>query len=53
MGPQIGNTDLGAAVMLANEVDGLGLDCNEAGWTIGWAMECFERVFLPPRKQTV
>jgi aldehyde:ferredoxin oxidoreductase len=42
-GPQIGNTDLGATVMLSNEVDRLGLDCNEAGWVVGWAMECFEK----------
>ena len=42
-GPQIGNTDLGAVVMLTKEVDKLGLDCNEAGWTIGWAMECYEK----------
>ena len=42
-GPQIGNTDLGAVVMLANEVDTLGMDCNETGWMIGWAMECFEK----------
>jgi aldehyde:ferredoxin oxidoreductase len=42
-GPQIGNTDLGAAVMLSNEVDALGMDCNETGWIIGWAMECFEK----------
>ena len=42
-GPQIGNTDLGAVVMLANEVDKLGMDCNEAAWVIGWAMECFEK----------
>jgi aldehyde:ferredoxin oxidoreductase len=42
-GPQIGNTDLGAVVMLANEVDKLGIDCNEAGWVVGWAMECFEK----------
>jgi aldehyde:ferredoxin oxidoreductase len=42
-GPQIGNTDLGATVMLTREVDRLGLDCNEASWTIGWAMECFEK----------
>jgi len=40
-GPQIGNTDLGATVMLTREVDRLGLDCNEASWAIGWAMECF------------
>jgi len=42
-GPQIGNTDLGGVVMLANEVDKLGMDCNEMGWAIGWAMECFEK----------
>jgi aldehyde:ferredoxin oxidoreductase len=42
-GPQIGNTDLGAVVMLTREVDRLGMDCNEASWTIGWVMECYER----------
>jgi aldehyde:ferredoxin oxidoreductase len=42
-GSQIGNTDLGATVMLTREVDRLGLDCNEASWAIGWAMECFEK----------
>ena len=42
-GPQIGNNELGATVMLANEVDGLGMDCNEAGWVVGWAMECSEK----------
>lgn len=42
-GPQIGNTDLGAVVMLSNEVDRLGMDCNEASWTIGWVMECYEK----------
>lgn len=42
-GPQIGNTELGATVMLTREVDRLGLDCNEASWAIGWAMECFEK----------
>ncbi|MCJ7595174.1 MAG: hypothetical protein MUO52_10435, partial [Desulfobacterales bacterium] len=42
-GPQIGNTDLGAVVMLSNEVDALGMDCNETGWIVGWAMECFEK----------
>jgi aldehyde:ferredoxin oxidoreductase len=45
-GPQIGNTDLGAVVMLTREVDDLGLDCNEAGWTVGWAMECYEKGLL-------
>lgn len=42
-GPQIGNTDIGAVVMLSREVDRLGLDCNEASWTIGWVMECYEK----------
>lgn len=42
-GPQIGNTELGAVVMLAKEVDRLGIDCNEASWTIGWVMECYEK----------
>jgi len=42
-GPQIGNTDLGAVVMLSNEVDTLGMDCNETSWVIGWAMECFQK----------
>jgi aldehyde:ferredoxin oxidoreductase len=42
-GPVIGNTDLGAVVMLTKEVDKLGMDCNEASWSIGWAMECFEK----------
>ena len=45
-GPQIGNTDLGAVVMLSNEVDALGMDCNETSWVIGWAMECFEKGVL-------
>jgi aldehyde:ferredoxin oxidoreductase len=42
-GPQIGNTDLGAVVMLTREADRLGMDCNEASWSVGWAMECFEK----------
>jgi len=42
-GPQIGNTDLGSVVMLTKEVDRLGMDCNDASWTIGWVMECYEK----------
>jgi aldehyde:ferredoxin oxidoreductase len=42
-GPLIGNTDLGAVVMLAGEVDRLGLDCNEASWTSAWTIECYEK----------
>lgn len=42
-GPQIGNTELGAVVMLTREADRLGVDCNEASWAIGWVMECYEK----------
>ena len=42
-GPMIGNEDLGSVVMLTREVDRLGLDCNESSWTVGWAMECFNK----------
>lgn len=42
-GPMIGNTDLGATVVLTKEVDRLGMDCNESSWCIGWAMECFNK----------
>jgi len=45
-GPQIGQTDPGAAVMLSNEVDRLGFDCNEGGWIVGWVMECYEKGIL-------
>lgn len=50
-GPQIGNSDLGATVVLAHEVDDLGMDCNEASWCIGWALECYEKGILN-RNQT-
>ena len=42
-GPLIGNNDFGAAVMLSDVTDRLGLDCNEAGWTIALVIECFEK----------
>ncbi len=45
-GPVIGNTDPGAAVMLTDVNDRLGLDANEAGYTIGWVMECYEKGIL-------
>lgn len=45
-GPQIGNADLGAAVVLSNLTDRLGLDLNESSWTVGWVMECYERGIL-------
>ena len=45
-GPAIGNTDPAGALMLSNETDRLGLENNEAGWVIGWVMECFEKGLL-------
>ncbi|MFH1487058.1 MAG: aldehyde ferredoxin oxidoreductase C-terminal domain-containing protein, partial [Chloroflexota bacterium] len=45
-GPLIGNTDVAAAIVLANEVDRLGFDTNEAGWLIALAIECYEKGIL-------
>ena len=42
-GPQIGQKDPGAAVVLSNECDNLGMDTNEAGWLVGWVMECYQK----------
>ncbi len=42
-GPQIYQKEPGAALVLANECDRLGMDCNEAGWVLGWVMECYEK----------
>ncbi|MFQ5997467.1 MAG: aldehyde ferredoxin oxidoreductase family protein [Dehalococcoidales bacterium] len=42
-GPQIYQEDPGAAAMLSNVVDRLGMDTNEASWVVGWAMECYEK----------
>jgi len=36
-------TDVGAAIMLSNEADRLGMDCNESGWLMGMLMECYEK----------
>lgn len=33
-------------MFLANLVDDLGMDCNEASWCVGWAMECYDRGIL-------
>lgn len=45
-GAGIGNTDVGGAFVLSNEVDRLGMDCNEMGWVLGWTMECYEKELL-------
>jgi aldehyde:ferredoxin oxidoreductase len=45
-GPAIGQDDIEAALMLSAYTDRLGFENNEAGWLVGWVMECFERGFL-------
>ncbi|MHB8992138.1 MAG: aldehyde ferredoxin oxidoreductase family protein [Chloroflexota bacterium] len=45
-GPIIGNDDPDAAMVLANDIDKLGLEANEAGWVLGWVMECYEKGIL-------
>ena len=45
-GPQIGQADPGAVFVLADITDRLGIDVNEAGWVLGWLMECYEKGVL-------
>jgi aldehyde:ferredoxin oxidoreductase len=45
-GSVIYNPDTAGAVVLSNEVDRLGVENNEAGWVVGFAMECFQRGIL-------
>jgi len=46
MGSQLGIYDPVVITALSNEVDRLGMDCNETGWVIGLAMECYEKGLL-------
>jgi len=48
-GPLIGNEDLESAFVLSDLVDRLGFDSNEAGWTMAFAIECFEKGILTKR----
>lgn len=45
----IGNGDAASMIMLANEVDRLGMETNEAGWVVAFVMECFEKGILSAR----
>ncbi len=45
-GPVIWNKDINGAAMLCYTCDELGLENNEAGWLVGWVMECFEKGYL-------
>jgi aldehyde:ferredoxin oxidoreductase len=42
----VGIDDVTTSVVLANQVDRLGMDTNESGWVISWVMECFEKGIL-------
>ncbi len=46
MGSMIGNPDPGAAVMLANQWDWMGMDGNEGSWLTAFVMEAFEKGIL-------
>lgn len=45
-GPVIDNRDVTSAFMLSGLCDKLGFDNNEAGWLVGWVMECCEKGYL-------
>jgi aldehyde:ferredoxin oxidoreductase len=47
-GSLIGNENFESAVLLSDLADRLGLDSNEAGWTIAFAIECYEKGILTP-----
>ena len=49
-GPVIGNADVEAAMMLSGLTDRLGLENNEAGWLVGWVMECAEKGYIKERQ---
>ncbi len=42
----VGIDDVTTTVVLASEVDRLGIDTNEAGWVISFVMECYEKGIL-------
>jgi len=45
-GPLIGNSDMQATAVIANEADRLGLDGNEGAWLTAWIIECSEKGVL-------
>ena len=45
-GSLIGNEDVESAFALSDLADRLGVDSNEAGWTIAFAIECYEKGIL-------
>jgi aldehyde:ferredoxin oxidoreductase len=49
-GPQVGITDQSAAFWLSNLADRYAVDLNEAGWLLGWVLECVDRGILDPQR---
>lgn len=49
-GSLINQTDIGAAIMLGNTVDRLGMDTNESGWLISMLMECYEKGIISKKE---
>jgi len=45
-GATIGPTEVEEAAVLSDQVDRLGMDTNEAGYLIGWVVECYEKGIL-------
>ena len=39
----VGVEDVTMSLVLASEIDSLGMDVNEAGWVMGFAIECYEK----------
>lgn len=46
----VGIDDMAMTILLASEVDRLGIDTNEAGWVIAWVIECFEKKILTTKE---
>jgi len=42
-GSNIGNDNVDGVAVLSDLADRLGMDVNEASWTISWVMECYEK----------
>jgi aldehyde:ferredoxin oxidoreductase len=39
----VGVEDVTMSLVLASEIDMLGIDANESGWVMAWAIECYEK----------
>lgn len=46
----IGQSDVGAALMLNDVCDRLGLEANEAGWLVAMVMECYEKGIITTKE---